>query len=306
MSRKSGRHPASNEAPNLPTGTVTFLFTDIEGSTRMLEGYPNEYAGILHRHRSLIRAAAVDEGGVEVDTTGDALFVVFPSASGATRAAATAQRALAGAEWPDGVSVRVRMGLHTGEGRRGVEGYVGLDVHRGARVGAAAHGGQVLLSEATRSLVEHDLPSGFALKDLGHHRLKDIDAPERLTQLAVPGLETDFPPPRGVVKSAGLPVRLSSFVGRETAIADLRDQLGRHRLLTLTGPGGTGKTRLALAVALAEADDYLDGAAFVDLGPIVDPELVPSTTRERLEAAAIPGGSPTDAVVKHLTERQSS
>jgi predicted ATPase len=196
------------------------------------------------------------------------------------------------------------MGLHTGEGRRGVEGYVGLDVHRGARVGAAAHGGQVLLSETTSSLVERDLPAGYALLDLGHHRLKDLDSPERLTQLVVPGLPADFPPPRGVVKPQGLPMRLSRFVGRETEVAELRLLLRSGRLLTLTGPGGIGKTRLALAVAGAEEDRYLDGAAFVDLAPIVDPELVPSATAGKLEVASLPGRPPTEAIIKHLAERR--
>jgi predicted ATPase/class 3 adenylate cyclase len=304
MGRQDPGATASNGAIELPTGTVTFLFTDIEGSTRMLQQHAADYAEILHSHRRLIRTAVADEAGIEVDNTGDGFFFVFPSTTGAIRTAAAAQQALAAAPWPDGASVRVRMGLHTGEGRLGVEGYVGIDVHRAARVGAAAHGGQVLLSEATSALVRRDLPSGFALRDLGLHRLKDLDAPERMAQLVVPGLPSDFPPPRGVSKRQGLPVRLSRFIGRGPEIEELRVLLRSNRLLTLTGPGGTGKTRLALAVAGAEEGQYLDGAAFVDLAPIVDPELVPSATGGKLEAPSLPGRSPTEAVIKHLAERR--
>jgi predicted ATPase/class 3 adenylate cyclase len=303
MGKGAGRS-ASNAKPDLPTGTVTYLFTDIEGSTRLLQGHAATYPEILDLHRRVIRAAFEDEQGIEVDNTGDGFFFVFASAPSAARGAVKAQEALAATSWPDGVSVRVRMGLHTGEGRLGVEGYVGIDVHRAARVGAAAHGGQVLLSETTRALVAQDLAPGVALLDLGHHRLKDLDNPEGLAQIVVPGLPSEFPPPRGVGPRAGLPVRLSRFVGREGEIASLRDLLRSNRLLTLTGPGGTGKTRLALAVAGAEESRYPDGAVFVDLAPIVNPDLVPSAVADRLGVPPSAGRSPTEAVVRHLSERK--
>jgi predicted ATPase/class 3 adenylate cyclase len=293
--------PGSRE---LPTGTVTFVFTDIEGSTRMLQEHAADYPEILDLHRRVIRAAVDEEGGVEVSNEGDGFFFVFTSATAAARATAAAQRALAATRWPDGASVLVRMGMHTGEGRIGVEGYVGIDVHRAARVGAAAHGGQVLLSQTSQPLVERDLTSGVRLRDLGYHRLKDLDSPEHLAQLVLPGLPSEFPPPRGVGARRGLPVRLSRFVGREAEIAELRELLAANRLLTLTGPGGTGKTRLALAVASAEEAAYLDGAVFVDLAPILDADLVPSATAGRLDAPPLPGHPLTDSVVAHLLDRQ--
>ena len=289
-------------ALDFPTGAVTFLFTDIEGSTRMLQQHAGDYADILGHYRRLLRVAVADQAGLEVDSTGDGFFFVFGCAANAARAVVAAQRALAEAQWPNEASVSVRMGLRSGEGRRGLEGYVGLDVHRGARVGAAGHGGQILLSDATRSLVERELASDVTLRDLGYHRLKDFDTPVRLAQLVVPGLPSDFPRLRGVGRRQGLPLRLSQFVGRETEIAELRALLGSNRLVTLTGPGGTGKTRLALAVAAAE-DRNFDGAVFVDLAAIwircSSPRRPPRGSKSDLA-----GRPPAEAVIKHLAERQ--
>jgi class 3 adenylate cyclase len=181
---------------DLPTGTVTFLFTDIEGSTRLLQRLGDRYPETLESHKTLLREAFRAHGGVEVDTEGDAFFVAFLSASQALAAAVKAQRALEGHPWPAGAQVRVRMGLHTGEAVRGADGYVGLDVHRAARIAGAGHGGQVLLSETTRALVELALPAGVTLRDLGEHHLRDLEHPERLSQVIVEGLEADFPPVR--------------------------------------------------------------------------------------------------------------
>jgi YVTN family beta-propeller protein len=179
--------------PSLPSGTVTFLFTDIEGSTRLLKQLGDGYAAVLVEHQRLLRKTFAAHHGHEVDTQGDSFFVVFPTAKEAVAAAVDAQRALAAHDWPDGAEVRVRLGLHSGEPIVGGERYVGLGVHQAARVGAAGHGGQVLLSSATRELVKSALPEGVTLRDLGDRRLKDIDSPERIYQLVVPGLRNDFP-----------------------------------------------------------------------------------------------------------------
>ncbi|HEU4488237.1 MAG TPA: adenylate/guanylate cyclase domain-containing protein, partial [Actinomycetota bacterium] len=181
---------------DLPSGTITFLFTDVEGSTRLLERLGERYRDILHGHHAIMRAAIAAGDGHEVATEGDSFFAVFPTIGGAVRATAQAQRELARNAWPEGVAVRVRMGLHTGEGILGGDNYLGMDVHRAARIAGAAHGGQVLLSDATRALAETCLPPATRLRDLGTHRLKDLPRPERLYQLVLEGLEQDFPPAR--------------------------------------------------------------------------------------------------------------
>ncbi|MBA3688655.1 MAG: adenylate/guanylate cyclase domain-containing protein [Chloroflexi bacterium] len=172
---------------HLPTGTVTFLFTDIEGSTHLLQALGADYRGVLERHSAIVRQALAAHDGIEISTEGDAFFAVFRSATAAVEAAVAAQHGLAEEPWPDGYPVRVRMGLHTGEGRLGGDSYVGLDVHRAARIAAAGHGGQVLVSAATRGLVEAVLQDGAALRDLGSHRLKDLNQAEHLAQLVIAG-----------------------------------------------------------------------------------------------------------------------
>lgn len=264
-------------AASLPTGTVTFLFTDIEGSTSLVQELGDEYGALLAEHCRIVRDAIDSAGGTEISTEGDSFFAVFPSASEAVRATVAAQQGLAAADWPGDASVRVRMGLHTGEGKLGGDSYIGIDVHRAARIAAAGHGGQVLLSTATRSLVEPSLPTGLALRDLGAHRLKDLAAPEHLYQLDIGGLAQDFPAIRSLdARPNNLPAQLTSFVGRDDAIADVNDQLDRSRLVTLTGPGGTGKTRLALEVAAGRLARHADGVFFVELASITDPDLVPA------------------------------
>jgi predicted ATPase len=255
---------------DLPSGTVTFLFTDVEGSTRLLHELGAErYANALAGHRRLLREAFAAHGGVEVDTQGDAFFVAFPTAPAALAAAAAATERLAGGP------IRVRMGVHTGTPHLSDEGYVGVDVHRAARIAAIGHGGQVLVSAATRALVDGELT------DLGDHRLKDLSAPERLYQLG----ESEFPPLMSLYRT-NLPVPGTPFVGRERELAEVLELLGRQdlRLLTLTGPGGTGKTRLALQAAGAAADDYQDGVFWVPLAPLREPELVLETTARTLGA----------------------
>ena len=246
----------------LPSGTVTFLFTDVEGSTALLHELGAEArADVLAEHRRVLREAFVASGGVEVDTQGDAFFVAFRRAQDALSAAAAAQAPLAGGP------IRVRIGIHTGEPLVTEEGYVGTDVHRAARIMSAGHGGQVLVSETTQRLVEQ----GIELRDLGPHRLKDLTAPQRLYQLG----GGEFPPLRSL-NQTNLPLQPTPLVGRETGLAELAALLGRDdvRLVTLTGPGGGGKTRLGLQAAAEAVDRMPDGVFWVSLAPIPSAELV--------------------------------
>ncbi len=261
-----------------PSGTFTFVFTDIEGSTRLLQALGDAYAELLETHRGIVRGAASEAGGTEVDTQGDAFFFVFHTPSLAVRAAIAAQRALAAQSWPGGVAVRVRMGIHTGEAAVSGGTFVGMDVHRAARVTAAAHGGQVLLSEASRVLVQDKLPARAELSDLGYHQLKDLRSPEHLYQLLAPGLPSVFSPVRSLrAGRVNLPTQVTTFVGRHRELEEVRRLLAETRLLTLTGPGGTGKTRLAIEAAREVADDFADGLFYVALSSVRDHSLVPPT-----------------------------
>jgi predicted ATPase/class 3 adenylate cyclase len=299
--------PAATAArtPELPTGTVTFLFTDIEGSTRLLQELGDGYPTVRDEHAAILRRAIADGDGVEVSTEGDSFFAAFASPVAAAGAAVAAQRALAAHPWPAGFPVRVRMGLHTGEGVLGGDNYVGIDVNRAARVAGAAAGGQVIVSDATRGLVVGALPDGTALRDLGEHRLKDINLPLHLHDLVVAGLPADFPSPRTLDASPGnLPGQLTTFVGREDEIAEALRLLGQTRLLTLTGAGGTGKSRLALQVADRARPGYPDGAFFVDLSAVTDPALVPAVVARALRVPEVPGRPLPDALADHLRNRR--
>ena len=243
----------------LPGGTVTFLFTDVEASTRLLHELGDAYADVLAEHRRVLRDAFTRHGGVEVDTQGDAFFVAFPRASDALAAAAAGRAALATG------AVRVRMGLHTGEPLLTDEGYVGIDVHRAARIAAAGHGGQILVSQAARDLVGSD-----GLIDLGQHRLKDLIAPERIYQLG----DGVFPPLKSL-NTTNLPVASNPLVGREHELAELTAMLSdSERLVTLTGPGGSGKTRLGLQIGAELVEHFSGGVFFVPLASLSGPELV--------------------------------
>jgi predicted ATPase/class 3 adenylate cyclase len=289
---------------DLPTGTVTFLFTDIEGSTRLLQRLGDRYREVVAPHGRILRQAIARGGGSEVGTEGDSFFAVFPSAGGALAAAVHAQRALAAQPWPEGHPVKVRMGLHTGDGVLGGDDYIGLDVHLAARIGAAGHGGQILISEASRALVEHTLPNGVSLRDLGRHRLKDIEHPEHLYDLVIAGLPAEFPAIRSVdAQPTNLPPQRTSFVGRERELAEITSLLAETRLLTLTGPGGTGKTRLALKVAADQLDRFSDGVFFADLSPIVDPALVPSVIAQAILVREEAGRDILDTLADHLRDR---
>jgi predicted ATPase/class 3 adenylate cyclase len=267
----------------LPTGTVTFLFTDIEGSTRLLQALGDRYGPLLAESRRLLREAWVTHRGLEFGAEGDAQFAVFSSALDAVRASVMAQRALLEHDWPDGWQVRVRMGIHTGEAVLAGDDYVGLDLHRAARICNAGHGCQVLLSETAKSLVTSTLPDELELRDLGEHRLKDLSRPEHLFQLVAPGLPDQFPALRTLETSPNnLPTQLTSFVGRSDELGRLRELLLRTRLLTLTGPGGTGKTRLSLALAAEAMASFPDGVYWVPLAAITEPELVAPTIAQSL------------------------
>ncbi len=260
----------ARDAAPLPTGTVTFLFSDIEGSTRLVQSLGDRFTEILETQQRLLREAFSAHTGIELGTEGDSFFVVFADATDAAAAAITAQRAVAAHDWPDDATVRVRMGLHTGEGKLGGANYVGLDVHRAARIAGAAHGAQVLISESTAALVKDALADEAGLRNLGEHRLKDLLNPERIYQIVHPALESEFPPLATLThRPNNLPTQTSEFLGRATEVAAVGDLLGGGaRLVTLTGPGGIGKTRLALQVAAARTEEFTDGLFFVDLSPV--------------------------------------
>jgi predicted ATPase/class 3 adenylate cyclase len=252
----------------LPAGTVTFLFTDVEGSTKLLhELGAAAYAEALGEHRRVLREAFGAQGGVEVDTQGDAFFVAFPTAPGALEAAADAREGLASGP------IRVRMGIHTGTPHVAGEGYVGVDVHRAARIAACGHGGQVLVSAATAALVDNS-----GLRDLGDHRLKDLSTPERIYQLG----NGDFPPLKSLHRT-NLPIPATPFLGRDEELAAVTTAIGESRLVTLTGPGGTGKTRLAIQAAAEVADASPDGVWWVSLTPVRDASLVRSAIAQALQ-----------------------
>lgn len=284
-------------------GTPTFLFTDIEGSTRLLQSLADSYGALLSEHRALITGAVEEAGGRVFGTEGDATFSSFPTAGSALQAAAQAQRSLETHEWPPDGRIRVRMGVHTGEAVETDGDYVGLALHQVARIMSAGHGGQVLVSEATRQLAAV-LPDGVELRDLGLKRLKDLAAPERLYQLVIYGLDDRFPALRTLdARANNLPVQLTSFVGR-AELATARATFANTRLLTLTGPGGTGKTRLALQLAAEMSDEFDDGVFFVALDSIVDPALVASAIATALELELGGAADPLDAVIEFVGQKR--
>ena len=269
-----------------PAGTVTLLFTDIEGSTRLLQQLGERYGSLLEAYRALLRAVFFEYSGLEVDTQGDAFFMAFTRATDAVLAAVAAQRFLVNQTWSDGLTVRVRMACTPANHRVLREGYVGLDVHHAARIMSAGHGGQVLLSQTTRDLVAQNLPEDVHLLDLGSHRLKDLQQPSRLFQLAIAGLQTDFPPLKTLDNSPNnLPLQPTPFIGREKEVAAVAALLHREkvRMVTLTGPGGTGKTRLGLQVAAELSTWFTDGVFFVNLASLHDPPFVIPTIAQALD-----------------------
>ena len=284
-----------------PSGTLTFLFTDIEGSSRRWEAQPEGMREALARHDALLRETVERHGGHVFKTVGDAVHAVFATAPDALRAAVEGQRALAEGGW----GCAVRMALHTGTADERDGDYFGLALNRVARLRDAGHGGQVLLSAATHELVRERVPEGVELRDLGVHRLRDLAEPEHVYQAAVWGLPADFPALRlADDHPTNLPTALTSLVGREQEIADIIRLLARARLVTLTGPGGTGKTRLALAVAEQAQGRHADGVWFVDLSPVTDTSLVASGIAQPLGIREREGHSLGEALKAYLREKR--
>jgi predicted ATPase/class 3 adenylate cyclase len=293
----------SQTRESLPTGTVTFLFTDIEGSTRLVQALGESWVPVLEAHNDLVGQAITRNQGFVVKTEGDSFFAVFPGATDALKATLDAQHALMGHPWPPDGVVRSRMGLHTGLGALGTSDYVGLDVHRAARIADSAHGGQIVLSEPTAILVERHLPPNVALRDLGKHRLKDLSEPEAIFQVVAEGLQSEFPILRTLdAIPNNLPKQLTSFVGRQKELAEAVQLLETARILTLTGPGGTGKTRLSLQVAAEAADEFPDGVFFVDLAAVTETDVVPSRI---LESLGIPASTRDESPLMRLNSQLS-
>jgi predicted ATPase/class 3 adenylate cyclase len=291
---------------SLPTGTVSLLCTDIEGSTRLLHTLGERYADALSEHRRLLRAAFAGHGGCEVDAQGDAFFYAFSRAYDAVAGAVAAQKALAAHPWPDGLALRVRIGIHTGEPTATEEGYVGIDVHRAARVMSTGHGGQVLFTQSTRDLLPEELPDAVSLRDLGEHRLKDLTHPQRLYQLLIQGLENDFPALKTLeARPTNLPIQPTALIGRKQQVTEAVTLVRREgiRLLTLTGAGGTGKTRLSLQVAAELVADFEDGVFLVDLAAIIDPHLFIPTVAQTLSVRERPGQSISETLSDYLRDK---
>jgi predicted ATPase/class 3 adenylate cyclase len=297
--------------PELPSGTVTFVFTDIEGSTRLAHDLGTQRWGeVLAQHASIVRAAASAHEGVIVRNEGDSFFLAFRSARQAVAAAADAERAFIRQPWAHGATVKVRIGMHTGENARpgtteDAADYVGYDVHRAARVSSAAHGGQVLISSSTRTLLGDQLPPGVTLRDLGEHRLKDMSQPDRLYQVVIDGVPDAFPALRTLERAPNnLPVQLTSFIGRRRELADARALLDRTHLLTLVGPGGTGKSRLSLELAAQVMDTFPDGVWFVRLAAVTDPALVASTIAHTIGLVVPPARKPLEHLVDQFRDKK--
>ncbi len=290
---------------DLPSGLVTFLFTDIEGSTRLAQLLGAQYRPVLAEHRQILRRALGAGDGVALFTEGDSVFAAFPDANAAIRACAEAQRALVAHEWPDPQAPpRVRMGLHSGFAEPVGGEYATPEVHRAARVASAAHGGQVLCSAATARLAA-DLPADAELVDLGLFQLRGFDGRERLFQLVADGLERRFPRPRTATAAAhNLPAPAASFVGREAEKAELSNLVGNRRLVNVVGPGGAGKTRLALEVAGEAVPAYADGVWFVDLAAVTDPYLIAVAVAEALGVRPEPGRQILETIIDFLSSRE--
>ncbi len=302
MSRTEALQPETRQPPS---GSVTFLFTDIEGSTRLWERHPDAMGRALRLHDRLLREAIVAHGGHVFKTVGDAFCVAFPDAPAAAAAALASQLALKREDWPPPGRLHVRMALHTGRAEERDGDYYGRPLNRCARIEGLAHGDQVLLSEDAAALVSGQLPAGATLDDLGSHRLRDLTRPERIFLLRHPELPDSYPPLRSLdARPNNLPVRSASFVGRERELLAIKDRLQQTRLLTLKGVGGLGKTSLALQAAADLLDDFPDGVWFADLAPLEEPELVAQTTATALGYREEPGRPLVETLTEGLRDRE--
>jgi predicted ATPase/class 3 adenylate cyclase len=289
----------------LPAGTVTFLFTDIEGSTRLWEDHPEAMRAALAMHDALVRAAIERHNGVVFKTIGDAFCAAFQDAPDAVSAAVESQRALSKAAWPDHLALKVRMALHTGSVESRDNDYFGRPLNRVARLLSIGHGGQVLLPDVTEELCRDLLPEGVTLKRLGEHRLKDLGRPEIVFQLCHPEIQEEFPPLRSLESTPNnLPQQVTSFIGREKELAEIKQLLDKSRLVTLTGSGGCGKTRLGLEAAADLLERCSDGAWLVELAPLSDPDLVPQTVTNVFGLKEEGNANPTQILVDHLKSKQ--
>ena len=304
--------PITEQAANGPRATprdepLTFLFTDVEGSTRLWETNPEPMRSALERHDGILRSAIADSGGEVVKTTGDGLMAVFAAPDGAVTAAVAAKRGLFAEAWPTGCAIRVRIGIHTGEAESRGGDFFGPAVNRTARIMAAGHGSQVLLSDATAAVVGGALKNGATLRDLGEHRLKDLGRPQRLFQLTHPALPAEFAPLQTLdLRPNNLPTETSAFVGREAEIQAIRARLDDKdvRLVTLTGPGGSGKTRLAIRAAADQIDRFTDGVYFVELVTATDSDAVLALIATALGLGRRRGALATDELRRHLRAQE--
>jgi predicted ATPase/class 3 adenylate cyclase len=289
---------------SLPEGTITFLFTDIQGSTRLLQRLGDGYTDVLGAHGRLLREASARHGGCEVHVFGDGFFIAFADAVDAVAAAVESQRSLLGFPWPHGSPVLVRMGLHTGTAVVVDGDYVGYDVHRASRIAGSAHGGQIVVSAETHRAVDGSV-DGVAFLDLGEHVLKDLDDPEQLHQVLADGLLTEFAPLRSLEPPTNIPRRAGTLVGRRRDLAELHRLVcdAATRVVTVTGPGGTGKTRLAGAVGVDALGEFSGGAFFVDLTPITDPDQVVIEIAG-VVGASLESGPPVDALADTIRRRR--
>lgn len=297
--------PETNTLPD--KGTVTLFFSDIEGSTRLLQTLKEKYTDILNVHHRLLRQSITNHKGKEIDTAGDGFFVIFESAKDSVNAAVEAQALIQNNDWGNANLVSVRMGIHTGETHHTSSGYVGIDVHRAARICAAGHGGQVLLSETTKALIENELPENISLKYLGEHELKDLAFPEKLYQLNIKGLRNDFPALRSKTQlKTNLPENLIKLIGREKEIEYVKDLIANEdvRVLTISGPGGIGKTSLALRSCSELLDSYKDGVFVAFLASIDDQDLVPSAIIQALGLSEHGDEPAMEILKKHLHDKQ--
>jgi len=291
--------------PDLPSGTVTLVFTDIEKSTRILQALGEEYEAVLTEHQALVRSVLARRGGHEVGTAGDSFFVVFAQARDAVAFAVEVQHVVLGHAWPERTPLRIRIGMHTGTPALLHGQYVGLDVHRAARISSAGHGGQIILSSATQALVAADLPDGVALRDLGLHRLKDLQAWEHIYQVMQADLPSAFPPLQSLdTLPNNLPRKLTSFIGREREMREVKSAFASSTVLTIVGPGGAGKTRLALQVAADMLAGCLHGVWVVELAPVTDPGQIPQATATALGVREYPGLTLQDSLMEYLGSRE--